>query len=69
MWKTRLVVAAAVLGVGLLSPQLIAGSVWVSSRLDEAFARVSAWLASPYGIAAAAVVALAAFVVHRARVR
>ncbi len=65
-WKTRLVVIAAFVGVVLLSPQLIAGSVWVSSRLDELFAWVSSWLASPYGVAVAGLVALTAFVALRA---
>lgn len=66
--KTWLVVAAAVVGVVLLSPQLIAGSVWVSSRLDELFALLSSWLATPYGMAVAAVLAaLAAFVLRRVR--
>ena len=70
LWKTRLVVVAAIVGVVLLSPQLIAGSVWVSSRLDELFALVSSWLASPYGMAAAGLAVLAAFVVRaRARAR
>jgi hypothetical protein len=67
--KTWLVVAAAVVGVVLLSPQLIAGSVWVSSRLDEVFAVVSSWLATPYGLGAAGFVVLAALVVRRARAR
>jgi hypothetical protein len=67
--KTRLVVAAAVVGVVLLSPQLIAGSVWVSSRLDELFAVVSAWLASPYGMTAAGLAGLAALAVRWARAR
>jgi hypothetical protein len=65
LWKTRLVVAAAVVGVVLLSPQLIAGSVWASSRLDELFALVSSWLASPYGLAAAGLAALVAFMLRR----
>lgn len=65
LWKTRLVFAAAVVGVVLLSPQLIAGSIWLSSRLDEAFALVSSWLATPYGLAAAGLAALTAFVLRR----
>lgn len=67
VWKTRLVVAAAVLGVVLLSPQLIAGSVWVSSRLDEATAVVSSWLATPLGLVGAALCVLAVLVTKRAR--
>jgi hypothetical protein len=64
-WKTRLVVAAVIVGTVLLSPQLVAGSVWVSSRLDDVFAVVSSWLASPYGMAAAVLAALAGFMVRR----
>jgi hypothetical protein len=64
-WKTRLVVVAAIVGVVLLSPQLIAGSVWASSRLDELFAVVSAWLATPYGLAGAGLAGLAVFVLRR----
>jgi hypothetical protein len=64
-WKTRLVVLAAFVGVVLLSPQLIAGSVWVSSRLDDGFAAVSSWLTTPYGLAGTGLVALAAFLVRR----
>jgi hypothetical protein len=33
-------VAAAFVGVELLSPRLIAGSVWISSRVDKLFAWV-----------------------------
>jgi len=69
LWKTRLVVLAAIMGVVLLSPQLIGGSVWVSSRLDELFAAVSSWLATPYGLAAAGLAVLVAFVLRRARTR
>jgi hypothetical protein len=65
VWKTRLVVAAVFVGIVLLSPQLVAGSVWVSSRLDAAFAVMSLWLSSPYGIAAAVLVAVGGFTVRR----
>jgi hypothetical protein len=64
-WKTRLVAAAAIVGVVLLSPQLVAGSVWMSSRLDDVFAVASSWLSSPYGMAAAVLAALAGFVARR----
>ena len=64
-WKTRLVVVAAIVGIVLLSPQLVAGSVWVSSRLDDVFAVVSSWLSSPYGIAATALAGLAGFMARR----
>jgi hypothetical protein len=64
-WKTRLVVLAAFVGVVLLSPQLIAGSVWVSSRLDELFATLSSRLATPSGAAAVALAAIAAFTARR----
>jgi len=65
VWKTRLVVAAVFVGTVLLSPQLVAGSVWVSSRLDEVFAVASTWLSSPYGMAAAVLAAVAGFMARR----
>ena len=65
LWKTRFVVVAAIVGVVLLSPQLIAGSVWVSSRLDELFVAASSWLATPYGLGAAGLAVLVAFVLRR----
>jgi hypothetical protein len=65
VWETRLVVAAVFVGIVLLSPQLVAGSVWVSSRLDAALAVVSSWLSSPYGMAAAVIVAAAGFTARR----
>jgi hypothetical protein len=64
----RLVQAAGVLALVVLAPQLIAASVWLSSALDEAFALASSWLATPYGIGAAALAALAALVTRLARV-
>ena len=65
VWKTRLVVAAVFVGIVLLSPQLVAGSVWVSSSLDAGFAVMSSWLSSPYGMAVAVLVAVAGFTVRR----
>src|SRR5262245_23212812 len=66
---TRLSLAAAVLVVILLSPRLIAGSVWLSSRLDDLFAYVSRWLATPYGMSGVVFVAvLVAWATRRARV-
>ena len=65
LWKTRLVVVAVLVGAMLLSPQLVAVSVWMSSRLDDVFAVVSSWLSSPYGMAAAALAALAVFAARR----
>jgi hypothetical protein len=58
----RLLQAAAVIVLILLSPSLIEASVWLSSQLDELFALISTWLASPLaliGLALAALVALA----------
>lgn len=67
----RLLQAAGVIVLILLSPQLIDGSVWLSSRLDEVFALASSWLANPFGMAAAALVAglvaMAVLVARRAR--
>jgi hypothetical protein len=63
-----MVQAAAVIALAVLSPLLIAVSGWVSARLDELFASVSVLLASPLGLAAAAVLALAAFGAKKARI-
>jgi len=64
---TRLLQAAGVIALIVLSPQLIAGSVWFSTRLDEGFALASTWLATPYGMAGAALVALAVWAAGRRR--
>jgi hypothetical protein len=64
----RLLQAAAVLALIVLAPQLIDGSIWLSSRLDQAFAVASSWLAEPFGMAAAAVVAVAVLAGRWARV-
>lgn len=65
---TRLLQAAALVTLIALSPLLIAGSVWASARLDELFASVSGWLASPLGLAAAVVCVLAALATKWARI-
>lgn len=66
--RNRLLQAAAVLALIFLSPRLIDASVWISSRLDELFASASTWLASPVGLAGAAVVALVAVATKWARI-
>ena len=66
--RNRLLQAAAVIALMVLSPRLIDASIWISSRLDELFASASAWLASPLGLLSAAVAALAAFATKRARI-
>lgn len=66
--RNRLLQAAAVLALILLSPRLIDASVWISSRLDELFASASTWLASPLGFGAAALAALAALATKWARI-
>jgi hypothetical protein len=66
--RNRLLQAAAVIVLIVLSPRLIDASVWVSSRLDELFASASSWLASPLGLAAAAIAALVAVATKWARV-
>jgi hypothetical protein len=66
--RNRLLQAAAVIALIVLSPRLIDASVWVSSRLDELFASASTWLASPLGLATAAVAALVAVATKWARV-
>lgn len=65
---TRLLQAAALVALIALSPLLIAGSSWVSARLDELFASVSGWLASPLGLAAAVFCLLAALGTKWARI-
>jgi hypothetical protein len=65
---TRLLQVAGLIALIVLSPQLIAASIWFSTRLDEAFELVSVWLTTPYGMAAAAVAAFAVWWARR-RVR
>lgn len=64
----RALQAAALIVVIAASPWLIDGSALLSSSLDSLFARASAWLATPGGVAAAAVAAVAVVAV-RARWR
>lgn len=66
--RNRLLQAAAVIVLIVLSPRLIDASVWVSSRLDELFVSASSWLASPLGLAAAAIAALVAVATKWARI-
>jgi hypothetical protein len=66
--RTLLLQAAALVALISLSPLLIDGSMWVAMRLDELFALVSAWLASPLGLAGAALCALVAVATKWARV-
>ncbi len=56
----RALQAAGVAALILLSPRLIDASIWISARLDELLATVSAWLSSPLGLAAAVLCALGA---------
>ena len=65
----RLLQAAGLIALIGLSPRLIAVSIWLSARLDEAFALASSWLATPYGMAAAGLVALAVWATGRGRLR
>ena len=64
----RLLQGAGLLALVAVSPQLIDASVWLSSRLDELFASVSDWLASPLGLAGAVLCALVALATKWARV-
>ena len=66
--QTRLLQAAALIALIALSPLLLAASGWLSARLDELFASVSALLASPLGLAAAIVAVLVAIGTKWARV-
>ena len=66
--RTRLLQAAAVIALIVLSPRLIDASVWISSRLDELFASASTWLATPLGLVTAALFVVAALAMKRARI-
>jgi hypothetical protein len=66
--RNRLLQAAAVIALIVLSPRLIEASVLISSRLDELFASASTWLASPLGLVGAAVAALLAVATKWARI-
>ena len=66
--RNRLLQAVAVIALIVLSPRLIDASVWMSSRLDELFASASTWLASPLGLAAAALATLVALATKWARI-
>lgn len=65
---TRVVQVAGIVMLITLSPLLINGSIWVAMRLDELTAAVYTWLASPFVLAAAALVALAAVATKWARI-
>ena len=66
--RNRLLQAAAVIALIVLSPRLIEASVWISSRLDELFASASTWLATPLGLVVAALFVLAALATKWARI-
>jgi hypothetical protein len=66
--RYRLLQAAAVIALIVLSPRLIDASVWISSRLDELFASASTWLASPLGLVGAALATLVALATKWARI-
>ena len=64
----RVLQVAGIVALLLLSPRLLEGSVWLSARLDELFASVAALLASPFGLAAAALAALVLLATKWARI-
>ena len=66
--RNRLLQGAAVIALVLLSPLLIDLSVTVSAGLDELFASVSMWLASPLVLAGVALAALVALATKWARI-
>jgi len=66
--RNRLLQAAAVIALIVLSPRLIDASVWISSGLDELFASASTWLATPLGLVVAALFVVAALAMKRARI-
>jgi hypothetical protein len=66
--QRRVLQAAGLIALIFASPRLIAGSAWLSTQLDEVFALTAAWLATPGGMAAGVVVAVAVVALKRARV-
>jgi uncharacterized membrane protein len=66
--KTRVLQAAAVIALVVLSPVLMNVSSWLATRLDSVLALASAWLASPLMLAATVLLALAAIVTKWARI-
>ncbi len=65
----RALQAAALIAVIVASPWLIDGSVLLSDLLDQGFARASAWLATPAGMAIGVIVGVALAVLYRTRTR
>jgi hypothetical protein len=64
----RVLLAAGVIALILVSPFLISGSIWVGMRLNELTAAAFAWLASPLVLAGVALFALAAIATKWARI-
>ena len=65
---TRVLLAAGVVLLITLFPLLVNGSLWVAMRLEELTGFALAWLASPFVLAGAALVALAAVATKWARI-
>jgi hypothetical protein len=66
--RARTALVAAVVALVLASPLFIGASSWLAPRLDAALALASGWLATPFGMAAAALCVLAALATKWARV-
>src|SRR5262245_48917954 len=65
---TRVLQVAGVVLLITLLPLLINGSLWIAMRLEQLTAAVYVWLASPFVLAAVALVALAAIATKWARI-
>jgi hypothetical protein len=66
--RARIALAVSIVALVLASPLLISASGWLTPRLDAALALASDWFASPFGMGAVALCALAALATKWARV-
>lgn len=66
--RARTALVATVVALVLASPLVIGASSWLAPRLDAALALASGWLATPFGMAAAALCVLGALATKWARV-
>lgn len=64
----RVLQGAGIVVLILVSPRLLEASVWLSARLDDLFASAASLLASPFGLAGAALAALLVLATKWARI-
>jgi hypothetical protein len=66
--RARVALAAAIVALVLVSPLMFNAASWLGPRLDAGLALASGWLATPFGVGAAALLVLAALATKWARV-